>query len=110
MISASRHGDLCLVRVDKRPEDLVASESKILMTGSGGNDHVFDHGTFYPLEGQDRFIIGYLEAIENTKLFHPDHGRIVEGSQLRVADLPPGIYELRRQQEYTHEGMRPVID
>ncbi len=110
MISAYRHGDLCLVSVDKLPDGLMPSDSKILMIGSGGNNHEFGQGTFYPNPHDDQFIIGFLEAPQGTKLFHPDHGQLVEGSSRREAELPPGNYELRKQQEYTHEGMRAVVD
>lgn len=106
---AYRHGDLALVAVDSIPKGLKASESKVLMTGSGGNDHVFGEGMFYPAPSGD-FILGYLDAPKGTTLSHPDHGAIVKSKTLREANLPAGCYELHRQQEYTHQGMRPVID
>ncbi len=108
--TAYRHGDLCLVKIDGLPLGLTVSDSKVLMTGSGGNDHIFDHGLFYPKDNDD-FVIGYLETPEGgTNLYHPDHGRVIDDNPLRVAHLPTGIYELRKQQEYTHKGMQPVED
>jgi hypothetical protein len=109
-MNAYRHGDLCLVVKEELPSGLTPLDSKVLMTGSGGNDHTFDQGTFYPNPQEDQFIIGFLEAREGTQLFHKDHGEVVKGETLRIAKLPAGIYELRKQQEFTHEGMRPVID
>jgi hypothetical protein len=101
-----RHGDLCLCSVDALPEGLKASDTNVLMTGSGGNDHVFGKGTFYPhVDGQ---IVGYLVA-EGTKLLHPDHGKKGKGT-LRKVNIANGIYEARRQNEETHEALRPVVD
>lgn len=104
-----RHGDLCLIGVDKLPDGLKAAKTNVLMTGSGGNDHVVQGGTVYPVEGQS-FVIGYLVAKKGTQLLHPDHGVPITGSNLRVASIPAGTYELRRQSEDTHAGFRPVID
>lgn len=100
-----RHGDLGLFGVDTLPDGLTASTAKVLMVGSGGNDHSFGNGTFYP-GGK---YLGYLVA-KKTKLYHPDHGAIVGKKPLREAALLDGIYELRRQVEDTHDGMKEVVD
>ncbi len=105
-----RHGDLALIGVRALPDGLKESDSKILMTGSGGNHHTFDRGEFYPSTENNGFIIGYLVATDQTKLYHPDHGAAVEGKKLREAKIKAGIYECRKQQEDTHAGMKPVVD
>lgn len=97
-----RHGDLALIQKKKKPTGLKKSETKTLLAvGSGGNPHTFDTGTFYPVTGDD-FIIGYLQA-KNTKLFHVEHSP-------KGVEIEDGLYEVRRQVEYTHEGMKQVID
>ena len=105
-----RHGDMGLVKVRKKdfPAKIKKSCAKVLMQGSGGNDHAFDAGTFYPHERGD-FIIGYFHA-KNTTLFHPDHGEKVKGKTLLEMKLKDGYYEVRKQNEETHSGMRPVVD
>lgn len=103
-----RHGDLALIGIKKLMENLKKSNSKVLMKGSGGNNHSFDNGKFYPCE-KDIFVFGYFVA-ENTTLFHIDHGKKVEGKRLRQAKIANGVYELRKQNEDTHEGMTPVVD
>lgn len=103
-----RHGDLGLVEVEKLPDNLEKSDSKILMTGSGGHNHTFDHGEFYP--HMNALVIGYLIASNRTRLYHPEHGIIIKDADLREAKIQPGIYELRRQHEDTNDGMRPVED
>ncbi|MFA5340269.1 MAG: hypothetical protein WC332_00690 [Clostridia bacterium] len=103
-----RHGDLALIGIEKLPEVIKISKSKVLMNGSGGHDHTFDHGEFYPQ--QDGLVIGYLVANNRTRLYHPEHGEKIKGKELREAKIAEGIYELLRQIEDTHDGMKPVID
>jgi hypothetical protein len=103
-----RHGDMALKQIDQLPDGLKASKSKVLMVGSGGNDHAFDKGTFYPHRKGD-FVVGYFEATDKTKLLHPDHGQKHNNGR-RTCDVSKGIYEVRKQVEDTHEGMRPVED
>ena len=106
-----RHGDMALIGIKELPEGLKKSASKVLMTGSGGNHHTYDKGEFYPADGGGGFIVGYLVvATDTTKLLHPEHGEKVKGKKLREAKIAAGIYEIRKQKEDTHEGMKPVID
>jgi len=107
-LKAYRHGDLALIEVDAVPNGLTKSDSKVLMTGSGGHDHTHDHGEFYPQ--QNGLVIGYLVANNRTRLYHLEHGKVVKGKGLREAHIAEGIYELRRQHEDRHDGMVPVVD
>jgi hypothetical protein len=105
-----RHGDLGLIGIDTLPTGIAASKSKILMTGSHGNDHAFrGNGVFYPhneIKGMIH-IVGYFEAREGTTLTHVDHGPKKKG----LREVPvKGLYQLRKQTEDTHAGMNPVID
>lgn len=101
-----RHGDLMLKSVKSLPKGLKEEKSKVLMTGSHGHDHSFDNGKLYFKDISD-FVFGYLVA-KDTTLFHPEHG---EGKgQLKTAKIPDGVYQLRRQVEYTPDGMRQVED
>ncbi len=70
-----RHGDLGLVDVGSLPEGLKKSNTKILMKGSGGHDHTFDHGEFYPTK--KGLVIGYLVSNNRTRLYHPEHGKVI---------------------------------
>ena len=97
-----RHGDLALIGIEKLPEGLKPSKTNLLVTvSSGGEPHTFKGGTFYSKRNDD-FIIGYLEA-KSTKLYHKKH------SPTGVL-ISNGMYEVRRQVEFTQEGMRQVID
>ena len=92
-----------LVKVDKLPENLVPSKEKIFMVGSHGNNHSIDNGTLY-FNKEGDFIFGYLEA-KNTSLHHPEHQD--DSGKAKIED---GIYELRKQNEFTPEGLIPVQD
>lgn len=107
MNKAIRHGDLLLRLIDNLPEGLKQSKTKVIMKGSHGHDHSFNGGKIY-FKNVDNFVFGYLVA-KNTTLFHPEHGKVIEG-ELREAKIPDGIYELRKQNEDTNEGMKQVID
>jgi hypothetical protein len=98
---AYRHGENLLLKVDSLPENLTKSGSNIFMTGSHGNNHSLDNGELY-LTGESPEY-GYLVA-SNTRLFHPEHGS--KDGEL----IEDGIYKLIKQQEYTPDGLVPVID
>lgn len=102
-----RHGDLCLVGIEKLPKGLKKSTSKILLQGNTGNNHNFNNGVFYPHVKGD-YIKGYFVA-KNSTLLHNDHGDTKNGSVLE-AKIEDGIYEVRGQVEKSHDGFRPVID
>lgn len=98
-----RHGEILFLLIDELPKGLKETKSKTFMTGSHGNSHTFDNGKLYLKQDGD-FIFGYFFA-KDTNLFHPEHS-----PKLGDAKLPDGIYELRKQNEHTPEGLTPVID
>jgi hypothetical protein len=102
MTKVYRHGEIAFVKIDKLPTGLVQSKTKTIMRGSHGNSHDFDNGKLY-LKKIDDYIFGYFVA-KDTTLFHPDHGKN------KKANLPNGVYELRKQNEFTPAGLVPVTD
>jgi len=107
-LKSYRHGDLALKGINNLPEGLKASKSKVIMQGSGGHDHSFNNGTLY-LKKENDFVIGYLEA-KDTKLFHLEHGKKVEGKTLKEAKIKDGYYQLLKQNEARNGELRPVVD
>lgn len=79
------------------------------MKGSHGNEHTVKNGRLF-LKDIDQFVFGYLIAEKGCKLFHIEHGEKIKGKELREAKIKQGIYELRKQCEDTHDGMKQVID
>lgn len=94
-----RHGDLALKLINSLPADLTETKTKVLITGSHGNHHTIDKGKVY-FKKVDDFVFGYLFA-KKTTLDHPEHGKV---------KLTDGVYELRKQNEIRHDGLKPVID
>lgn len=100
---AYRHGEICLVRIDNLPEGIEISNTKTLMVGSHGNSHTIENGDIY-LKKDGDFTFGYLVA-KDTSLLHPEHSPKV--GEAKVED---GVYQLVKQNEFTPDGLIPVID
>jgi len=103
-----RHGDLSLIGIKELPKELKPTKTKILMVGSGGNNHSIDNGKVY-LKNEDECVFGYLEA-KDTRLYHIEHGKKIKGRNLKEVKIEDGFYQLRKQQEIGHKEMRPVVD
>src|SRR5579885_3247052 len=101
---AYRHGEIVLLSVENLPEGLKASKSRTIMVGSHGNNHDIDRGVLY-FKKEGDFVFGYLEA-KNTSLLHPEH-KEKNGKPCKIED---GFYQLIKQNEYTPQGLIPVID
>jgi hypothetical protein len=96
-----RHGEIGLVKISKLPKGLELAKTNILATGSHSNSHTFDKGRLY-LKNVNDYVFGYFVA-KDTKLFHPEHSP-------KGCKVKDGIYELRKQQEFTPQGLVPVQD
>lgn len=107
-IKGYRHGDLALLPIKSLPKGLKKTDTDIIMTGSHGNDHKVLNGEIY-FKDENRFVFGYLKAKKGAKLLHKDHGDKKVGS-LKECSIPEGNYQLRRQFEDTHSGMKVVVD
>lgn len=103
MTKAFRHGEILFKLIDKLPKGLKETKSNVFATGSHGNSHTFDNGKLYLKQDGD-YIFGYFVA-KDTNLFHPEHS-----AKIGDAKLPDGIYELRKQNEHTPEGLVQVFD
>ena len=97
-----RHGEVALIQIDKLPDNLEKSKSKVFMVGSHGHNHSIDRGEIYLK--QDGFTFGYLIA-KNTSLLHPEHS-----PKTGDAKIEDGIYQMVKQLEYTPDGLVPIID
>lgn len=94
-----RQGDLALVRISKLPVGLKETKTKVMVHGSHNHDHSIDKGKLY-FKKVDDHVFGYLVA-KDTTIDHPEHGGMT---------LKNGVYELRKQTEFTPQGLVPVID
>lgn len=98
-----RHGEIGLHQIKALPKGLERANTKVFMTGSHGHNHSISSGDLY-LKKDGDYVFGYLVA-KNTSLLHPEHS-----PNMGDAKIEDGVYELRKQQEYTPDGLVPVID
>ena len=101
-----RHGEIGFRVINKLPDGLKRSETNVIMSGSHGNSHSFKNGDLF-LKNVDQYVFGYFVA-QNTILLHAEHGKNI--GSIREAILPDGIYEIRKQNEYINNELKPVID
>lgn len=101
MVEVYRHGEVALVKVKSLPKGLKKVDTKIFMVGSHGHNHSIDNGELYFIN-EGTYGVGYLKA-KNTKLFHEEHSP-------KGVKIKDGIYQLLKQQEFTPQGLIPVID
>jgi hypothetical protein len=103
-------GDVYLLRVDKLPDgvkqDKIEDGRYVLGHSESGHCHVVeatDDVTFYYIDDP---MIAYLEVKQPTILRHEKQAADMH----EPIQIDPGIYEVRRQREYTPEGFRRVAD
>jgi len=101
-----RHGEIALEPISKLPDNLTQSDTKILISGSHGNNHEIDNGKIY-FKKEDSYVFGYLVA-KNTSILHSEHGE--EGGKIKKAYIPDGVYPLRKQQEFVNNELKPIVD
>lgn len=98
---AYRHGEIVFVKIDKLPENLVATKTDVFAKGNTGNSHTFKGGKIY-LKNEGQYIIGYFKA-SKTKLYHTEHSP-------KGVSLPDGMYEIRKQSEFINGELRQIVD
>lgn len=95
------HGEIAFVKIDTLPEGLTESDTNVFAKGNTGNSHTFKGGKMY-LKKVNDFVFGYFVA-KNTKLYHTEHSP-------NGCELPDGVYEMRKQNEYINGDLRQVVD
>lgn len=102
-------GDVLFRRIDKLPEDAkeVPDKGRIVVAHSEtGHHHAIDDTGVVRFEGNDP-LIGYLQlASDHCDVVH--HRPFDTHETIRL--LGAGVFEVRRQREYTPEGYRRVED
>lgn len=107
-IEVIRHGEVIFFPVDKLPIGLKKARTDVIMRGSGNNPHTVVNADLY-FKKEDDFVFGYLKAKKGTKLYHKEHG-LKKVNGLMEAPLKAGCYQLRVQNEKTHQGLKVVTD
>lgn len=104
-------GDLLIRRIDALPEDLQAVAPKngrhVLAHSETGHDHIVLDRPGVALKA---------DPVDQFRAFLIVEGGPVDLEHKREFDthetlrIEPGLYEIRRQREYTPEGFRRVAD
>lgn len=104
-------GDMLIRRINELPENVTIEKSErgkfILAHSETGHHHSVkeQEGIKFYANDNDPFI-AYL-VVNNTKAY-VEHERSFDTHETIAFD--PGIYEIRRQREYTPEGFRRAMD
>jgi hypothetical protein len=107
-------GDLLIRRINAIPKEAkqVASEKGLYVVAHSetGHNHVIAERQNVRLFTCDDPMISYLEVIEATDATETllEHLRSFDTHE--TIKIPAGIFEIRRQREYTPEGWRRVED
>lgn len=101
-------GDLLITRVDALPESLTKSENKgdhIIAHSETGHNHVVSSKDVdMYTAANDEFVL-YLVVNNETELKHLRSFDTHESLK-----VPPGVYRINRQREYTPKGFRRATD
>jgi hypothetical protein len=104
-------GDMLLRRIDKLPEGLELSKDEerpgyyILAHSETGHHHVIEKTNAQLLIDKTNEFIAYLEVSEPSEIKH-----LREHDTHESITVPKGLYEIRRQVEYTPQGLRRAQD
>lgn len=105
----SFQGDICIRRIEALPKGLKAAVIEkgqhIVAHSETGHHHVIDSRAAQLLVDETNAFIAYLNVREPVDLVH-----LREHDTHEALHFEPGIYEVRRQREYTLEGFRRVED
>lgn len=107
-------GDLLLRRIAALPAGIkpMATEggAYIVAHSETGHHHVIAERPGVTVYTTDNPMISYLQVIEATDATEALLEHLRGHDTHETIAIPPGVYELRRQREYTPEGWRRVED
>ncbi len=107
-------GDLMIRRIEKLPAGAKKVESEkgfhVVAHSETGHNHVIADRPNVALYTTNDPMISYLEVIEATDETETllEHLRSFDTHE--TIKIPAGVFEIRRQREYTPEGWRRVED
>lgn len=103
-------GDMMLIRIDALPAGVTAVAAKkgafVLAHSETGHNHVvMERPTVKLFSAMDQFRAYLVVEDESATL---EHQRSFDTHEALL--IEPGVYEVRRQREYTPEGFRRAAD
>lgn len=107
-------GDLMIRRIEKLPEGAKLENAQngvfVVAHSETGHNHVIEAAPNVQLFTTGDPMISYLEVIEATDETETLLKHLRSYDTHETIKINPGIYEIRRQREYTPEGWRRVED
>jgi hypothetical protein len=107
-------GDLLIRRVTAIPANLkaapIAQGTFIVAHSETGHNHVIDARPNVKVYDTKDPLLSYLEVIEVTDATETLLRHLRGHDTHETISIAPGIYELRRQREYTPEGWKKASD
>jgi hypothetical protein len=107
-------GDLLIRRIDKLPDGvkpLVSDKGHFIVAHSEtGHNHVIKERPSVKLYTTGDPMVSYLEVIEATDAMETLLEHLRGHDTHETIKIPTGVFEIRRQREYTPEGWRRVED
>jgi hypothetical protein len=107
-------GDLLIRRVDKLPAGLKAAPIEhgtfVVAHSETGHNHVIDARPNVKVYDTEDPLLSYLEVVDATDAMETLLRHLRGHDTHETISIPPGVYELRRQREYTPEGWRRAAD
>jgi len=112
--NCAAQGDLLLRRIPALPTGVnkLAPENGLFVVAHSetGHNHVIDATQTVQWYGTDDPMVSYLEVVEATDATETLLRHLRGFDTHKTIVIPPGVFELRRQCEYTPEGWRRVED
>lgn len=112
--NCAAQGDLLLRRIDKLPAEAkpLKAEAGVFVVAHSetGHNHVIDASPNVQWYGTNDPMVTYLEVVEATDATETLLRHLRGFDTHKTIVIPPGVFELRRQREYTPEGWRRVED
>lgn len=107
-------GDLLICRIDALPKGIVAMKAEagqfIVAHSETGHHHVIAERPGVQVYTSNDPLVSYLQVIDATEQTEALLEHLRGHDTHESIAIPPGVYELRRQREYTPEGWRRVAD
>jgi hypothetical protein len=113
-VNPAFQGDCMIRRIDKLPAGLKPAQTVdgnfVLAHSETGHNHVIAERPNVRLYDTEDPFVSYLEVIEATDQAEALLEHLRGWDTHETIKIPAGLYEVRRQREYTPEGWRRAQD
>jgi hypothetical protein len=112
--NCAAQGDLYIRRIEKLPAGVAEIKAEkghyVVAHSETGHNHVIAERQNVRLYSNGDPMVSYLEVIEATDKTETLLEHLRNFNTHETINIPSGIFEIRRQREYTPEGWRRVED